>query len=107
MTPNELPKEFEWRPAEEVDGIGGRLFAFNTTWANGRYGEEHVGSLWANSDGTWRVTIWRLYAADQGDFEEVAESIPTFEEAFNYLWTLVQLGEVHFTFIEEENERAK
>lgn len=102
MTPEQLPKEFEWRPAEETEGMGGRLFAFRTIWANGKYPEEHIGSVWPNADSTWRVVVWRIQSKNVGDFEEISTDIPTFEEAFNYLWTLVQLGEAHFTFREEE-----
>lgn len=105
MTPEKLPKSYEWRPVE--GGSGGRLFARETKWADGARPDEHIASIWRNSNDTWRVLAWRIEEGSPGAFEAMSENVPTFNEAFNYLWTLIQLGEVHFTFRKDENERTE
>lgn len=99
MKPEELTEEFQFRFTIEAEG--GRLFAFKTEWAGGNWPEEHIASIWLNSDNTWRVLAWRAETGAPGGFELMGAYAPTFEEAFNYLWSLVQLGEVHFTFRKE------
>ncbi len=100
-----LPPRFQWKK-RDTDWA---LAAWNTQYNEPNTWED-IGFVYGthDPDTTYDVVLW-VNDCDTGGcmFRILAENIATVKEASNYLLGLVQLGEAHFTFREEENERTK
>jgi hypothetical protein len=94
----ELPSRFRWQSASSKGEI--ELEAFSTQWAGTRTWEGVGYIYWQGY--RYGVRIWKLNTKRTGAWWEM-EPVDSVEDGAKYLWTLVQLGEADFTFLESED----
>ncbi len=95
----ELPPRFRWRTESNSKGDV-ELEARGTKWVGPRTWEG-VGYVYQRGS-RWGVRVWKLSTAQTGRWVDV-EPVDSVEDGAKYLWTLVQLGEADFTFLENED----
>jgi hypothetical protein len=98
----ELPPRFRWN----VSGSKGEveLEAFETEWTGGGRWE---GIAYVYRRGNlYGTRIWKLSSKATGRWREM-ETVDSAEEGAKYIWTLVQLGEADFTFLNKEDEHER
>lgn len=96
----ELPPRFRWNPEAPRKEV--EIEAYSTAWA-GKGAWEGIAYI-APSGGALRANVWKVNQDGYGNWEEIGGPLSCMEEAVQYLWSLVQLGEADFTFLEEPCE---